>query len=220
MNKSSFIIAESNILYSLGLNALIHERIHNATVINVSGFAEINNALLSTPESVVIVDMDSFNNKQLDFFSMASSKFTESNWLFISEIAHEAELIELNRAINHANFVLKTNDYDVISTAIVNTAKGMRYFCSEALQIIMEEHNRKKYAEPKKHVLTGTELELIQLFAMGKTAKEVAVIRTSSYHTINTHRKNIFRKLEINNIQELIKYALKHNLLNLTEYYI
>ena len=69
-------------------------------------------------------------------------------------------------------------------------------------------------------MLTHTELELVQLFTQGKTSKEIAELRCLSYHTVNTHRKNIFRKLELNNVQELIKFALKNGLVDLTEYYI
>ncbi|HET7733507.1 MAG TPA: response regulator transcription factor, partial [Paludibacter sp.] len=112
------------------------------------------------------------------------------------------------------------NDYDVIATAILTTVSGKKYYCSEALQIIMDGHNRKKENSLKRNLLTSTELELVQLFTQGKTAKEIAEMRCLSHHTINTHRKNIFRKLNLNNIQELIKFALKNGLVDLTEYYI
>jgi DNA-binding CsgD family transcriptional regulator len=90
-----------------------------------------------------------------------------------------------------------------------------KYYCSEALQIIMEEESL-----PKIIGLTPTELELVHLLTQGKSAKEIAEIRSISLHTINTHRKNIFRKVGVNNLQELIKYALKNGLVDLTEYYI
>jgi len=84
----------------------------------------------------------------------------------------------------------------------------------------MDGHNRKKESVGKRNLLTNTELELIQLLMQGKTAKEIAELRCLSHHTVNTHRKNIFRKLGLNNVQELIKFALKNGLVDLTEYYI
>jgi DNA-binding NarL/FixJ family response regulator len=100
------------------------------------------------------------------------------------------------------------------------TASDKKFYCSEALQIIMDGHNRKKESAGKRSLLTATELELVQLFTHGKTAREIAELRCLSQHTINTHRKNIFRKLNLNNVQELIKFALKNGLVDLTEYYI
>ena len=50
--------------------------------------------------------------------------------------------------------------------------------------------------------------------------KEIAAERNSSIHTITTHKKNIFRKLQINSVYEATKYALRAGLLEMVEYYI
>jgi DNA-binding NarL/FixJ family response regulator len=68
--------------------------------------------------------------------------------------------------------------------------------------------------------LTKTETEILKSIAMGLTTKEIAKERFSSFHTINTHRKNIFRKLGVNNIREATKYALRAGLIDAAEYYI
>ena len=69
-------------------------------------------------------------------------------------------------------------------------------------------------------VLTNTELEIVKAIAQGKTTKEIANERFSSIHTINTHRKNIFRKLKVNTAHDVIKYALRAGLVNPAEFYI
>ena len=56
--------------------------------------------------------------------------------------------------------------------------------------------------------------------ALGKTTKEIAFEHNLSFHTINTHRKNIFRKLEVNNVHDAIKYALRAGIIDSSEYYI
>ena len=53
-----------------------------------------------------------------------------------------------------------------------------------------------------------------------KTTKEIASERFSSVHTIMTHRKNIFRKLDVNNAQEAIRCALRAGIIDVMEYYI
>lgn len=54
--------------------------------------------------------------------------------------------------------------------------------------------------------LTKTETEILKDIALGMTTKEIAEKRFSSFHTVNTHRKNIF-KLGVNNVHEATKYA-------------
>ena len=68
--------------------------------------------------------------------------------------------------------------------------------------------------------LTQTETEILKDIALGMTTKEIADKRFSSFHTVNTHRKNIFRKLGVNNVHEATKYALRAGLVDSAEYYI
>ncbi len=56
--------------------------------------------------------------------------------------------------------------------------------------------------------------------ALGKTTKEIAAEKNLSFHTINSHRKNIFRKLGVNNVHEATKYAMRAGIVDLAEYYI
>jgi len=220
MNEATFIIAENNDLCRLGLKCIIHDQVLSPTIHFVSTKLELHSTLLANSEAVVILDFDSLGIDHIDEVSVLSVCFPKSNWLFIADIPDESFLMPLTATFSKANFILKTNDYDIIVSAILSTAQGKKFYCSEALQIIMDGHNRKKENSVKRNLLTSTELELVQLFTQGKTAKEIAEARCLSHHTINTHRKNIFRKLELNNVQELIKFALKNGLVDLTEYYI
>ena len=74
--------------------------------------------------------------------------------------------------------------------------------------------------EEKPDILTHTETEIVRAIALGKSTKEIAVERFSSVHTVNTHRKNIFRKLGVNTAHEVIKYALRAGLVDPSEFYI
>ena len=220
MADTTFIIAGNNDLCRLGLKSIIHDQVQSPTIYFVSTKHELHSTLLSNSEAVVIIDFAGLAIDHLDEVTVLSVCFPKSNWLFVSDVADESFLMPLTASFGRANFILKTNVYDVIGTAIQTTVSGKKFYCSEALQIIMDGHNRKKDNSVKRNLLTATELELVQLFTQGKTAKEIAEIRSLSHHTINTHRKNIFHKLNINNIQELIKFALKNGLVDLTEYYI
>ena len=68
--------------------------------------------------------------------------------------------------------------------------------------------------------ITTSEIDIVKLIAQGLTTKEIAKQKQLSYHTIITHRKNIFRKLKIRNTSELIIYAMRSGFIDTTEYYI
>jgi DNA-binding NarL/FixJ family response regulator len=220
MEEATFILAVNNDLIRLGLKCIIHDQIQSSAIHTASTKLELHSLLLSNSDAVVILDFDSLDIDHLDEVAALSGVFPQSNWLFLGDNPDETFLMPLTASFGKANYILKTNESDVITTAILATATGKKFYCSEALQIIMDGHNRKKENSTKRNLLTTTELELIQLLAQGKTAKEIAELRCLSHHTINTHRKNIFRKLDLNNVQELTKFALKNGLIDLTEYYI
>ena len=69
-------------------------------------------------------------------------------------------------------------------------------------------------------LLTTTEIEILKLVAQGKSVKEIAAIRISSVHTIITHKKNIFRKLNVNTIHEATRYAFRAGIIDMAEYCI
>ena len=60
----------------------------------------------------------------------------------------------------------------------------------------------------------------MRAIAQGKTTKEIANERFSSIHTINTHRKNIFRKLQVNTAHEAIRVAIRSGLIDESDYFI
>ena len=111
------------------------------------------------------------------------------------------------------------------------TRAGMMFIAGKTEQISMRQvadktellFQLKKNADSvvvMDYTLLPTETEILKDIAMGYTTKEIAERRFSSFHTVNTHRKNIFRKLSVNNIHEATRYALRAGLVDAAEYYI
>lgn len=68
------------------------------------------------------------------------------------------------------------------------------------------------YDEADAMVLSPREREVVQLIAEGKTSKQVAETLNLSIKTIETHRSQVMRKLDIHNLAELTKYAIREGL--------
>jgi DNA-binding NarL/FixJ family response regulator len=60
--------------------------------------------------------------------------------------------------------------------------------------------------------ITPREREIIQLVAEGKSSKEVAAALQLSVKTVEAHRANIMRKLRINSVTELVRYAIRNGI--------
>ena len=87
--------------------------------------------------------------------------------------------------------------------------KGRKYFPSEIMQIFLQEESR-KINEPVK--LTPREIEITQLICEGKRTGEIATQLFITENAVEKHRSNLFSKLNITNVVELVKYAIAHEI--------
>jgi DNA-binding NarL/FixJ family response regulator len=118
------------------------------------------------------------------------------------------------------NYILKTCEEQELIEAFNATMGSRKYFSSQVLDVLLEKKNILRNTPTASGKLTLSEIEIVKLITQGFTTKEIASQRKLSYHTIITHRKNIFRKLGITNSSELIMYAMRTGIIDSTEYYI
>ncbi|SHJ55972.1 response regulator transcription factor [Aquimarina spongiae] len=105
-----------------------------------------------------------------------------------------------------SGYLLKNSPLDEVLTAIQQVAQGGTYFDAAIDPSLLS-----KDAKPqeKKQVLSKSEREVLKLIGQGKTSSEIAAIRFNSVSTIETHRKNIIRKLGLQGKGELLRYAIE-----------
>lgn len=96
-----------------------------------------------------------------------------------------------------------------ILDAVRATAKGDKFYCNRILDVVTESQKEGAGQDCSPTLLSQREIEVVEYIAQGLTAAEVADKMCLSVHTINTHRKNIFKKLGVNSTTELVRYALK-----------
>jgi DNA-binding NarL/FixJ family response regulator len=122
-------------------------------------------------------------------------------------------------ALGIESFLLKSADSDEINHCINLCLKNKKYYPEEILQFIMGS-NATKNTHTGFCQLTATEMEIVKSIAEGLTTKQIAAKKIISFHTVISHRKNIFRKAEVNSVSELIIYAIKAGWIDNIEYYI
>jgi DNA-binding NarL/FixJ family response regulator len=114
-------------------------------------------------------------------------------------------------------YILKSDaDRDLV-TAVDSIANRRTFFTPRASEMLMDDFSRQSAgAEPRlpqRNRLTTREREVVQLLAEGKSSKEVAVSLNISVKTAETHRANIMRKLELHSVSELVRYAIKNQII-------
>jgi len=107
-------------------------------------------------------------------------------------------------------YILKNSGIEMLSKAIVTVANGETFFDPNVAFNFMNDYidDKVNIGKTDKAVLSNREKEILHLIANGKTSKEIAEELFIAKTTVDTHRKNIIRKLQLNNGNELIKYAI------------
>ncbi|MGB0918732.1 MAG: response regulator transcription factor, partial [Flavobacteriales bacterium] len=84
-----------------------------------------------------------------------------------------------------------------------------KFYCNRILDVVTESKSVGAGMDCTPTSLSAREVEVVEYIAQGLTAAQVADKMCLSVHTINTHRKNIFKKLNVNSTTELVRFALK-----------
>ncbi len=177
---------------------------------------ELIECLKKEPRSVVILDYTLFDINDVSELLVLHQRFIEVQWLLFSEELSLDFIRLLIGSSQKFSILLKESSLLEIKDAILYVMRGRRYICQRMTEMLLVQEQRSE----EQTKLTKTEVEILKDIAMGMTTKEIAEKRISSFHTVNTHRKNIFRKLEVNNVHEATKYALRAGLIDSAEYYI
>lgn len=180
---------------------------------------ELIEQLRQTPDALVVLDYTLFDINDVEELQVLHERFPLARWILFSV---DLSLDFVRRVIamgNNCSILLKESSMHEIRECIGYAIRRQRYICQRTAEMMLSpDINRTIDDEEVK--LTRTETEILKDIALGMTTKEIAEKRFSSFHTVNTHRKNIFRKLGVNNVHEATKYALRAGLIDSAEYYI
>lgn len=212
------IIADSQFLVVEALKSLIgvDERYFLAGVAGTQN--DLYKMLENVQSGLLITDFANIDYDGIDDLKNIRQRYPQISLLILTNTITKVEFAGLTK-LGIKNIIYKTADKDELFTAIESTLKDKKFYSDEILDLLLDLSENKYIADNSKH-LTASEIEIVKLIANGLTTKEIASRRNISYHTVNTHRKNIFKKVAVSNASELIIHAIKAGWIDNIEYYI
>jgi hypothetical protein len=216
-----FIIADNQDITKAGMMFLLSSQKDTALLLEADNKTELVQQLRLHPQAVVILDYTLFDFSGADELIVLHERFKEADWLLFSDELSMEFLRQVLFSSMAFGVVLKDNSKEEILSALQCASRKERFICNHVSNLLLSGSN----ASPVRHtlkddLLTPAERSVLKEIALGKTTKEIAAEKNLSFHTVNSHRKNIFRKLGVNNVHEATKYAMKAGIVDLVEYYI
>lgn len=215
----NIVLCDNQEITRFGLSRLVAEFDEVNTVFELSDKKSLLENLEQYPNSLVCFDYTLFDFVSIDELVIVETRFNSVNWILFSEDLSTDFVRTLLYSTTMFSVLLKDSSLNEISMCFKDALNARRFICNRVSNLLLE-NSKQIDLSHKKSKLTNTEQEILIEMASGKTTKEIAAIRFVSVHTIMTHRKNIFRKLEVNNVHEATKYAMRSGLIDMAEYYI
>lgn len=160
--------------------------------------------------NVLIMDYQSKDPSHLELMKEVID--TETSRLLIITNESKKEHIQSLLDLGIKGIVTKSCSKDEILNAIKSVSKDSRFYCNRVLDTLMDQEEEEKEINCDPTVLSQREYEVLKLITKGYKTTEIADELYVSVHTINSHRKNILKKLNLKSPTELIVYAMETGL--------
>lgn len=211
-SKTRLIIVDDHKIIRESLGFLI------STIDNMEIAGEASNGkdlltlLENTTADIILMDISMPDMNGIEATQLVNNK---KPWIKIIglSIHTQAVIIKKMLAAGAFGFVTKNSSSSELFTAIDKVRNNQKYLCPEALEALTSDLSGQDDDQMRTPQLTLTELEVIRLVADGHCNHDIAAMLFVSDKTIERHKTNLFRKLNLPNSAALINYAIKNNLI-------
>lgn len=203
------VIADDHPLLVDGVRKVLEEVDGLQVVAVATNGSELLSILRQLPSDMVLLDLQMPRMDGIDTLKVLKKDFPKLKILVFTNFG-QSKLVREIKSLGASGYILKNSASHTLKEAVQAVAGGSTWF-------------QEMYPEPKqspllvndfmkKYQLTNRETEIICKIAEGLTSKEIAVELSVSEFTINTHRRNICRKLNIYTPVGLLNFAKEHGL--------
>lgn len=210
---TSILIADDHGIVREGLRRLLESEAELQVCSEASDGTEVLDEVERLKPDLVILDISMPRLGGLETLERLRAKHPTVKVILLS-VHGNSPLIQSAVALGADGYVLKNASATEIVTAVHAVTNGGSYFSPAVAREIVEQLRAPNRGAPEPFsVLSGREREVLHLIADGLSAKEIGVKLKISSKTVEAHRTSLMRKLGARKATELVRYALRHGLI-------
>ncbi len=205
-------IADDHQMFIDGIKSLLKGNKNMLVSLEATNGEQLLSLLKEQQTEVILMDVNMPVMDGIEATKQVKKLFPEIKVIMLTMFSSKDYIEKLLRA-GANGYILKNTGKEELTTAIEKVMQGESYFSKEVTERIMEGLQGKK-AENNPHMveLTEREKDVLRLIVQELTSHEIADKLFISFHTVETHRKNLISKLQVKNIAGLVKYAVQNGL--------
>jgi DNA-binding NarL/FixJ family response regulator len=207
------LLVDNHTLVRAGLRALL-QNIQGIQVIAEAGDGREALRLIANHQpDLVLLDIAMPEMNGLEAAAHIVKEFPLVRVIILSMYANEEYVLQALR-IGAMGYLLKDADINELELALRSIYRGETYLSPAVSKHVVTNYLRRVGNESSSlEQLTSRQREILQLIAEGKTTKEIAQILYISVKTVETHRMQLMKRLEIYDVAGLVRYAIRMGLL-------
>ncbi len=211
---TTIVLADDHRIVRQGLRALLEAEPDFQLVGETGDGLEAVQLAQRLEPDVVVLDLMMPSINGLEATRQISDSCPRTHVIILSMHADEGYVLESLRN-GAAGYVLKDSSADDLVRAVREVVGGRRYLSAPLSERAIEVYMQKAQETPPDpyEELTNREREVLHLVAEGHSSTEIAERLSISPRTVETHRANMMRKLDLHSQTDLIRYALKRGII-------
>lgn len=214
MNKTTIVLADDHHVVRHGLKSLFEAEEDFSVIGEVSEGLKVVDAVEKLKPDVLVLDLMMPGLNGLEIARQVKKRFPSTRIVILSMHANESYVLEALRN-GASGYVLKDSTTSDLVQAVHEVASGKRYLSPALSERAIDYYAQKIETESTDPYdsLTTREREIMQLTAEGNSSSKIAEMLSISSRTVETHRTNLMRKLNLQNQADVIRYALRRGIL-------
>lgn len=216
--KKTVLLVDDHPVVRQGCKAILSERSDIVVVGEASNGIEALEKIAQLNPTLVVMDL---NLPDLSGIEIVRRLKTQPRALHVVILSVHIDDVYVRRALEAgaSAYVVKEGAVQELGDAIDAVIAGHMYLSPVISRAVIRSYLQRTPKSPSAEVveLTAREQEVLQLVTAGLSSKEIAQRLRTSPRTIETHRRNIMQKLDLHNVPELVRYAIRHKMVVLGE---
>ncbi|WP_188763865.1 response regulator [Emticicia aquatilis] len=205
------ILVDDHQLFGQSLSSLLMQMKEVASINVFQRGNEVLNFLETNSADVVISDLQMPEMNGIQLTAKIHEKFPNIKVLILT-IDDEPPKIRQAISAGASGYLLKDTDKTELEEAIKKLHQGLPYYSEKVLKIITTGEKDKSLIDKELAQLSAREIDVLKLIAQEYSTNEIADLLFVSVNTVESHRKSLMKKLDVKNVVGLIKFAMRHKL--------
>jgi DNA-binding NarL/FixJ family response regulator len=207
------ILADDHQLFIEGVRTVLEEISDAEIIASVNNGVELMEKFRSTHVDLVVLDLNMPKLDGLQCLKEIKAERPQTKVLVLTNYS-QPELMEEVKQLKADGFLIKNSTAAELRESVKKIISGEKVFVAASSAPVLDETSYFFDDFLKKFKLTRREVDIIRFVCREFSSKQIAAELHLSEFTVNTHRKNIQRKLNVKNVAGLVSFAREHHLVN------